>query len=49
MPPITIMVESNNPSWRRGFNASDFVIPSEVEESLTIFRNNQRCLDFRST
>jgi hypothetical protein len=30
MPPMTIMVASNNPSWRRGFNASDFVIPSEV-------------------
>src|SRR6266498_8838 len=32
MPPMTIMVASNNPSWRRGFKWSDLVIPSEVEE-----------------
>jgi hypothetical protein len=32
MPPMTIMVASNNPSSWRGFNASDFVIPKEIED-----------------
>jgi hypothetical protein len=36
MPPITIIVASNKPSWRRGFDLSAVVMSSEVETSLII-------------
>jgi hypothetical protein len=46
MPPITIIVASNKPSWRRGFDLFDVVMSSEVETSLILKASSQRFLDF---